>query len=94
MGFDSLSEQEFLARPEITSAIHAELAQVIERVNATMDHWQHVRCWHFVTVPPSIDRDELTPTMKLRRHVLTQRYQVQIDDMYAQRPQVAGGDHG
>ena len=94
LGFDSLSDSDFLARAEIASAIHTELAQVIERVNASMDHWQHVRCWYFVTVPPSIDRDELTPTMKLRRHVLTQRYQVQIDDMYAQRPQVAGGDHG
>jgi len=94
LGFDSLSDEDFLARPEVIAAIQDDLKQGIERVNATLDHWMHVRCWHFVTVPPSIDRDELTPTMKLRRHVLTQRYQRLIDRMYDQRPQVAGGDHG
>ena len=94
LGFDSLTDEEFLTRPEVATAIQEDLKQVVERVNSTLDHWQHVRCWHFVTAPPSIDRDELTPTMKLRRHVLMQRYQGLIDRMYAQRPQVAGGDHG
>ncbi len=94
LGFDNLSDSEFLLRADVIAAMHSNMTQVIERVNAGLDHWQQVRCWRFVAEPPAIDRDELTPTMKLRRHVLVQRYHSLITDMFAQRPQVAGGDHG
>lgn len=94
LGLDSLSDGDFLARAEVVTALSSEMSQVIELVNAGLDQWQQVRCWRFVPVSPTVDRDELTPTLKLRRHVLTRRYQGLIDDMYAQRPTVAGGDHG
>ena len=94
LGFDSLSDAEFLARPEVIATLQNEMAHAIEQVNAGLDHWQQVRCWRFVAEPPTIDRDELTPTLKLRRHVLAQRYHSLITDMYAQRSQAAGGDHG
>lgn len=87
LGCLALSDQEFLAKPEITS----ELAGSVAEVNAHLSSWERIRCWRFVAEPPSVANDGLTPTMKLRRHALTRRYQRLIDDMYAHRE---GADHG
>lgn len=87
LGCLALSDQDFLARPEIAS----ELAGSVAEVNAHLSSWERIRCWRFVAEPPSVANDGLTPTMKLRRHALTRRYQRLIDDMYAHRE---GADHG
>ncbi len=93
-GCDRLSDADFLARSEIATTVLSEIEQVITKVNAGLDQWMQVRHWRLVPAPPTVDRDELTPTMKLRRHVLMQRYQALIDEMYAQPLRPTGGDHG
>ena len=91
LSLDHLSDTEFLARPEIS----ADLSRMIEAVNRGLNHWEQVRCWRFIAESPSVANEGLTPTLKLRRHVLAQRYQPLITEMYAQRSLAGagGGDH-
>lgn len=92
LSLESLSDAEFIARPEIA----ADLTALVAQVNAGLDHWEQVRCWRFITEPPTVANEGLTPTLKLRRHVLARRYQSLIDEMYAKRSLTGakGGDHG
>ena len=78
---EALSDADFLARPEFVE----EITQLIEVVNNGLNHWEQIRCWRFIAEQPSIANEGLTPTLKLRRHVLTQRHHQLIDEMYAQR---------
>ena len=91
LGLSEVTDRDFLARPEISG----DLARVVERVNAGLSSWERIRCWRFVPEAPSVENEGLTPTMKLRRSVLTRRYERLIADMYATRPTAGeGGDHG
>ena len=75
-----LTDEAYLARPEVQD----EIVRHLRAVNAGLDHWEQVRRWHLITVTPTIEREELTPTMKLRRHVLAERHAAAIEAMYAQ----------
>ena len=91
LSLEQLTDAEFLARPEIAG----EFAHLIAEVNSGLNHWEQVRCWRFIAESPSVANEGLTPTLKLRRHVLAQRYQPLIADMYAQRSLAGAGgeDH-
>jgi len=69
----------YLERPEVQEEITSHL----RTVNAGLDRWEQVRRWRLVTTTPTIEREELTPTMKLRRHVLLERHGADIEAMYA-----------
>ena len=89
-GCAQVADAEFLARPEII----AELDDRIGAINGRLSQWERIRCWRLVAETPSVANEGLTPTMKLRRHALTRRYERLINDMYAQRPAAdQGGDH-
>jgi long-chain acyl-CoA synthetase len=66
-------------------ALHAELARAVEQANEKLDQWERIRFWRLAPVAPSIERGEMTPTHKLRRHVLCQTWHHLIDEMYAEK---------
>ena len=67
-------------------ALMVELEKAIAVVNSHLDQWEQIRSWRLVPVQPSIARGEMTPTHKLRRHVLCQTWHRLIDEMYATEP--------
>jgi long-chain acyl-CoA synthetase len=83
------SDAAFVAAPEQ----QAEFARHLDAVNAGLDHWEQVKKWVVITDPPSITNDQLTPTLKLRRHVITAVYADRIEQIYreaeAERPEPA-----
>jgi long-chain acyl-CoA synthetase len=58
------------------------IQKTIDQVNAKLNHWEQVQ--KFIIIPNlvTIDSGQLTPTMKLRRHVVMEKYKVEIDSMY------------
>ena len=60
----------------------AALRAVVDRVNAGLSVIEKVRRFDIVDQPFSIDTGELTPTMKVRRHMIREHYQDRIDAMY------------
>jgi long-chain acyl-CoA synthetase len=63
--------------------LHAELSRAIERVNATHSHAEGIRRWRVLPRDLTMSGGELTPTLKVKRHLVAQRWADLIDQMYA-----------
>lgn len=61
------------------------MAEAVERVNRTLSTIEKVR--RFVLTAESFDHDNqmLTPTLKIRRHVIREKYGVALDGLYSER---------
>ena len=64
--------------PEFRAAVRA----AVDRVNADLSVTERVRKFEFADEPFSIENEEMTPSMKIRRHVIRDRYQPRINGMY------------
>jgi len=61
-----------------------EIAQEIAALNESLAHHEQIKKFELVEKDFTIDGGELTPTMKVRRKVVEQKYKAQIDAMYAE----------
>ncbi len=75
MKYDFTALQE---NPAFRSAIRA----AVDRVNADISVTEKVRQFEFADEPFSIENSEMTPSMKIRRHVIKERYAARIDGLY------------
>jgi long-chain acyl-CoA synthetase len=55
---------------------------IVKRVNATLEHHETIKKIALVPEEWTVEGGELTPSMKLKRRVVLQRYKAQIDGMY------------
>lgn len=60
----------------------AALRAAVDRVNEELSVTERVRRFILTDEPFSIDNEELTPSMKIRRHVIRARYQERLDALY------------
>jgi len=58
------------------------LAADIERMNSLLSHPEQVKRYKIVTTPLSISRGELTPNLKVKRNIVLEHYQQDIDSLY------------
>jgi len=58
------------------------LDQVIWDVNQHLDKWEQVREYSLLEQPLSQDMGELTPSMRVSRHVVAERYADKLEAMY------------
>ena len=64
--------------PAYRSAVRA----AVDRVNADLSVTEKVRQFEFTDEPFSIENEEMTPSMKIRRHVIRERYAERVSGMY------------
>lgn len=62
--------------------VHALVQEHIDAVNATLARWEVVRRFAIVPRPFTVESGEVTPTRKLRRAVIAQRYAELIEELY------------
>lgn len=75
MPYDFIALQ---ANPAFKSAVR----EAVDRVNQDLSVIEKVRRFEFADEPFSIENEELTPSMKIRRHVIRERYQERMDALY------------
>ncbi len=66
------------ADPAFKSAVR----EAVDRVNKDLSVIEKVRRFEFADEPFAIENEELTPSMKIRRHVIRERYQERMDALY------------
>ena len=66
------------ANPAYRSAVRA----AVDRVNADLSVTEKVRQFEFTDEAFSIENEEMTPSMKIRRHVIRERYATRVSGMY------------
>jgi len=71
--------------PEIESSadLQQRLDKAVDRVNADLSIVERVRRFIVADGPFTIENEQLTPSMKIRRHVLKAAYGERLDSLYA-----------
>jgi long-chain acyl-CoA synthetase len=72
-----LDDVAFLAH----ETVRAEMRALLDDVNTHLDRWERVHAFRFILKPLTVG-EELTPTMKIKRHVVTTMYHDVITSMY------------
>ena len=73
--FDMKALQDF---PEFKAAVR----KAVDRVNKDLSVIEKVRKFTFADEAFTIENEEMTPSMKIRRHKIRERYQAQLDGLY------------
>jgi long-chain acyl-CoA synthetase len=60
----------------------AYIQKTIDEVNAKLNHWEQIQKFIVIKTPITVDSGQLTPTMKIRRHIVMEKYRAEIDSMY------------
>ena len=69
---------ELQANPQFRAAVRA----AVDHVNADVSVTEKVRQFEFTDEPFSIENGEMTPSMKIRRHIIRERYTARVNAMY------------
>ncbi|MEU9419170.1 AMP-dependent synthetase/ligase [Streptomyces sp. NPDC048272] len=72
-----------LTDPSTHPAVRALVAEAVEAANATVSRPARIRAFHLLAEDFSIEAGTLTPTLKLRRAAVAERYAQQIGALYA-----------
>lgn len=54
----------------------------IKQINQELDHWENIRKFIVINSQLSIEKGEITPSMKIKRKIIEQKYQQEIDNLY------------
>jgi len=60
----------------------AEVQRAVDSTNELVSHAEQIRRFHVLPVEWTADSGELTPTLKLKRRVIAERYSSQIEELY------------
>ncbi len=67
--------------------VEGYVRECLEQLNARLNRWETVKDVRILDHDLSVEQDELTPSMKVKRKVLEARYRAVLDSMYdVQRP--------
>ena len=58
------------------------LGDAVSRVNGLLNNLERVRRFAIASEPFTIENEQMTPTMKIRRHVISKVYESQLEAMY------------
>lgn len=78
-GLDGHSPEELLEQP----ALETEIAAAVERANARLSRVEGIKRYRVLAEEWPPDGDELTPTMKLKRPAILEKYAAVIEELYA-----------
>ena len=71
-----------LARLQDLPGFRSAVRSAIDRMNRELSVIEKVRQFAFADEPFAIDNGELTPSLKIRRHKLRERYGARLDGLY------------
>lgn len=77
-GINAISQDELVKHPEIRALITKE----VDHVNATLARYEQIKYFTILDRAFDVATGELTPTMKVKRRVVNEKYQKQIEEMY------------
>ena len=65
-------------------AVLAQLQSEIDALNAGLNQWEQVKQFRVLPKDLAIEADELTPSLKVRRSRVMQKYQDLVDGIYSE----------
>jgi long-chain acyl-CoA synthetase len=77
-GWTEEPREDFLKRPEVQALYQG----LLDGVNKTLAQFERIKRFHLLPTEFTMERGELTPTMKVRRSVVEARWKDAIEQMY------------
>ena len=77
-GINALTRRDLVADPRVM----AEYQAIVQRVNETLANFETIKRFHVVPEEWSLDTGELTPSLKLKRRVILEKYASEIAAFY------------
>jgi long-chain acyl-CoA synthetase len=59
------------------------VGEYVEQLNAKLNRWETIKKWILLDHDLTVESGELTPSMKVKRKVVEENYQNEIDALYA-----------
>jgi long-chain acyl-CoA synthetase len=78
-GKTGLSYSEIVQLPEVEEMVGG----YIDQMNSKLNRWETIKKWKLLDRDLSIEDNELTPSMKVKRKVVEQNFKSEIEEMYA-----------
>ena len=78
-GLDGKSYEEIVSSPQA----HDMVQGYVDQLNATLNNWEQVKKFSILDSDFSIENGELTPSLKMKRKVVTDRYRKDLDALYS-----------
>ena len=79
-GWSTTTREELLERPEARAIYQAE----VDRVNAPLARFEQIKSFALLNREFTLEAGELTPTLKVRRKIVAERYGSLIESLYTQ----------
>ncbi|MFM7770076.1 MAG: long-chain fatty acid--CoA ligase, partial [Bacteroidota bacterium] len=76
--FANCSPEELISKNEVKLAIQKD----IQEINKRFGNWEQVKAFRLLAAPFSIEKGEITPTLKLKRKKILELHAHLISDMY------------
>jgi long-chain acyl-CoA synthetase len=76
-----------LAMPQVRELFAGE----VKAVNSQLAHYEHISAWELLPAEWTLETGELTPTQKVKRRVINQKYGEVIEDLYKQAEAAGAG---
>ncbi|MDR9364371.1 MAG: long-chain fatty acid--CoA ligase [Balneolaceae bacterium] len=64
----------------------------VDKVNKELSPWERIKKFVLLEEPLTVEADELTPTMKVKRNVINEKFSEEIESMYEDEVKANGGD--
>jgi len=77
-GVKFANREELVKSPQVI----AEYKEIVDKVNATLAQYETIKRFHVVPDEWTLETGELTPSMKLKRRVINQKYADVIQELY------------
>ncbi|HLP51537.1 MAG TPA: long-chain fatty acid--CoA ligase [Chitinophagales bacterium] len=77
-GVSVTSNEQIVTNEKIKALINAE----VEKYNKDFGKWEQVKKFHLLNSEWTVEAGELTPTMKVKRKVIYERYSNHVNDLY------------
>ncbi len=73
-----LTRLDFLNSPELKQKIESELS----RINKNFGNWEQIKKFAILPDEMTVESGELTPTLKMKRKIILQKYEREIEEIY------------
>lgn len=74
----ALTRLDFLNSPELKQKIESELS----RINKNFGNWEQIKKFAILPDEMTVESGELTPTLKMKRKIILQKYEREIEEIY------------
>ncbi|MTI86535.1 MAG: long-chain fatty acid--CoA ligase [Balneolaceae bacterium] len=62
--------------------VQKRIQKEVDKVNQNLSHWERVKKFKLLEEQFTVDKGEITPTLKLKRNVIGEHYKDEIDSIY------------